>query len=264
MSTISLDGRTIFVTDEGAGSADRAVVMLHGLGGTTSMFQPQAPVLAEKARVVRIDLAGSGLSTYDPATGPLGVAGWADDVVGVLDALGVGRATFVAHSLGTLVAAEIAVRHPGRVDRIVALGPVRAQPETVKAATRERAATVRAGGMETVVDAVVGVAVSERAKQQEPLVATFVHASLLAQEPQGYAASCEALAAAEEPRWGDIAAPVWLVGGTGDRLSTPETADAIEALLPDVRRVRVPDAGHWLSIEEPELVTQVVRDAITS
>jgi len=54
-----LSDRNLFVTDAGEGDP---VVMLHGLGGTSSMYQPQAAALVETNRVVRIDLAGSGRS----------------------------------------------------------------------------------------------------------------------------------------------------------------------------------------------------------
>ncbi|MCF6389693.1 alpha/beta hydrolase [Mycobacterium sp. MBM] len=253
-----LSDRNLFVTDAGEGDP---VVMLHGLGGTSSMYQPQAAALVETNRVVRIDLAGSGRSPHD---GPLSIESWADDIVSVLGALGIDHAVFVAHSLGTLVAVDIARRYPSLVTSLVALGPVRAQPSKVKEATRARAQTVRQLGMESIVDGVLSVALSDAARRDKPVVAAFIRESLLAQPPLGYSASCEALAAVEDPRWTAVAVPTWLVNGTDDKLAAPQLVDAIQADVPHASRVEVPGAGHWLSVEEPELVTDIVRKALSA
>lgn len=253
---LGLPGRKLFVTDQGCGDA---VIMLHGLGGTTSMYQPQGMTLAATHRVVRIDFAGAGRSPY---RGPLSIESWADDVLGVLDALRIESACFVVHSLATLVVAEVISRNANYVRALVALGPVRSQPDTAKAATLKRAQTVRDGGMEKVVDGVVDMAVSEFAKRKKPLVGALVRESVLGQNPAGYAASCVALAAADEPRWSDVVMPTWLVGGSDDRLAPPDLIDTIADQIPNARREGAPGAGHWLSLEEPDYVTEIVQRAL--
>lgn len=109
-------GRTLFVRD--SGGSGPAVVLLHGWMATADLnfgFQYQA--LAERFRVISFDQRGHGRGLD---------AGWrfafedcADDVVAVLDALGIDRGTTVGYSMGGPVALTTARRHPDRIDGLV-------------------------------------------------------------------------------------------------------------------------------------------------
>lgn len=87
--------RDLAVEVDGSGPA---VLFLHGLGGTSNFYQPQAEVLAERFRVIRIDSAGAGRS---PVADGISVTSHVGDAAAVLDALGVTSATVVGHSMGT-------------------------------------------------------------------------------------------------------------------------------------------------------------------
>ena len=125
------------------GPANAPVVLLAGsLGSSLQMWEPQVPALAGRFRVVRYDTRGHGLSPV-PA-GPYALDDLVDDVVALLDRLGVERAHVVGLSLGGMTAMRLAAREPHRVDRLAllctsaSLGPA--------SAWAERAAAVRAGG----------------------------------------------------------------------------------------------------------------------
>ena len=139
-------GRDIFVEQAGSGPA---VVFVHGLGGTTNFYQPQADALAADHRVVRFDLSGAGRSPY---AGPVSIESFADDLEAVMDALELTTASIVGHSMGTIVVQHFAASRPGRVEKVVLLGPVREQPAAGKEASRQRAALVRDQGMAAVAD----------------------------------------------------------------------------------------------------------------
>ena len=81
------------------------VIMIHGLGATSNMFQPQMETL-RPYRVIRVDLPGSGRSPV-PAEMPT-FEGFAEQVVGVAKLLGVTQAHFVGHSMGTIVCQMVA------------------------------------------------------------------------------------------------------------------------------------------------------------
>lgn len=91
------------------------IVLLHGYGRRLEDWANVADSLAGSYRVVALDLRGFGASgkSADPAR--YGPGPFADDVVRLLDRLGVRRAHLVGHSLGAVVAAQTAVRHPARV-----------------------------------------------------------------------------------------------------------------------------------------------------
>ena len=111
---IATNGTTIHVR---AGGSGPAVVLLHGYGETGDMWAPLAVDLARDHTVVVPDLRGLGLSSK-PAGG-FDKKTQAEDVDGVLDALGVQQADVVAHDIGNMVAFQFAAQHPERVRRLV-------------------------------------------------------------------------------------------------------------------------------------------------
>ena len=107
MTTVAVGGVVAEVEGEGA-----PVVMIHGLGGTTNMFQPQMEAL-RGYRVVRLDLPGCGRSPV-PAEPP-SFKSYKTAVLATANALGVERAHLVGHSLGGAIAMEVARQAKARV-----------------------------------------------------------------------------------------------------------------------------------------------------
>jgi len=98
------------------------VVMLHGLGGTKASFLPTVAALADRYRVLAIDLPGFG-DSVKPVGAPYDPRFFATAVRGFLDACGIERAHLIGNSMGGRVALEVGFRHPERVERIVGLCP---------------------------------------------------------------------------------------------------------------------------------------------
>ena len=109
------DGTRIAYEEHGDPGAP-AMVLLHGLGEQAASWAPVVGRLAELHRVLALDLRGHGGSDWP---GAYGLEHMRDDVVGVLDALGLGQVVLVGHSLGGAVAYLVAFAHPGRVARLV-------------------------------------------------------------------------------------------------------------------------------------------------
>jgi 3-oxoadipate enol-lactonase len=97
------------------------LVMIHGLGGTSNTFTPVLARIAAQMQVIRPDLPGSGRS---PTSGRPSIEEMADIVVKALTGLGVGRANFAGHSLGTILAFHIALRNPRLVKSLAMIGPL--------------------------------------------------------------------------------------------------------------------------------------------
>lgn len=93
------------------------VVAAHGITANHTSFDLVARDLAADVTVVAPDLRGRGRSNR--IAGPFGITTHADDVVALLDHLGVAEATIVGHSMGAWVATCTAVRHPQRVRAVV-------------------------------------------------------------------------------------------------------------------------------------------------
>ncbi|MFS2048940.1 alpha/beta fold hydrolase, partial [Variovorax sp. CT11-76] len=131
----------IAVEDEGEGPV---VVCVHGLGGSSNTYTPLMPALA-RHRVVRIDLPGSGRSQR--AEGPLTIERYVATVLSVCERLGIQRAHWVGHSMGTIVCQHIAAAHPKCVASLALFGPLIAPPgiRATRAGTRRGARRVSNG-----------------------------------------------------------------------------------------------------------------------
>jgi pimeloyl-ACP methyl ester carboxylesterase len=94
-----------------------AVLAVHGITSTSFAWLPTAAALADEVALIAVDLRGRGDSGSLP--GPFGLDAHVEDLVAVLDALELPRAVVLGHSMGSYVAARLAVRHPDRVSRLV-------------------------------------------------------------------------------------------------------------------------------------------------
>jgi 3-oxoadipate enol-lactonase len=251
----------IAVEDEGDGEA---VVCVHGLGGTSNSFTPLMPVLA-RYRVVRIDLPGSGRSHR--VEGELSIARMVDAALSVCSRLNVERAHWVGHSMGTIVLQHLAVAQPKLVRSLALFGPLPAPPDAARAALRTRAAKARSemvAGMQAIADALVVAATSADTRQRLPGAVAFVRESLMRQDPEGYARSCEALADAQPAAIERIEVPTLLVTGDEDAVAPPQVSRAMSERMPRARAVVLPRCGHWTPIERPDECARELRDFLAA
>ncbi len=108
-----VDGVRIHYLDIGAGPP---VVLIHGFASSYAAFRGVANALSKEHRVIALDLKGFGYSDRPP--GDYSPAAQAKLVFALMDALGVDRASIVAHSWGSSIALRMALDHPDRVDKI--------------------------------------------------------------------------------------------------------------------------------------------------
>lgn len=116
MPQLRLPGTVLHYVQAGQKShaGDNELVMLHGLAANLSLWYfGYAPSLSQHFHVTMVDLRGHGRSAM-PKAG-YGVEHLADDLLELIDALGIARAHLVGHSFGGAVVAKLASRHPDRV-----------------------------------------------------------------------------------------------------------------------------------------------------
>ena len=250
-----VNGRELAVEVDGGGPP---VVCLHGLGGTSNVFQVQADALGPHRQVIRLDFAGAGRS---PLAGPVSVESHADDVAALLDALGVSdRAVVVAHSMGTVVARVLAARLPSQVRGLALLAPVPAPKESGRRALLERAALIRTADQATVAARVLDGSVSPHTRAHKPEVAALVRELVMRQDREGYARNVEALAAAVDPGPLPTDIPVLIAAGDQDAMTTPDYCQELAGGQDNVTIRQVPSAGHWLPVEAAATVSALLLD----
>jgi len=261
--TLHVFDRTV-VEDEGEGDA---VVCVHGLGGSTNTFTPLMPALA-RHRVIRVDMPGSARSQR--AEGPLTIERFVETLLSVCTRLDVTRAHWVGHSLGTIVCQHVAVAAPKLVRSIALFGPLIAPPEAARTAIRARAAKARAegtAGMHEIALGLLNGAISADTGQRSPLAVAFVRESLMRQDAEAYARTCDALAEASAAAVERIEAPVLLVTGDEDGVAPPQQVRAFAEKLHSAKSTRVvvlPKCGHWTPIERPEECARELRDFLAA
>jgi 3-oxoadipate enol-lactonase len=126
------NGITISYSDFGTGA--RTLLFLHGTGGNRAYFEAQFEHFKRDYRVIACDLRGHGESTK-PKTG-YDVSAFSSDILALLNHLDVSSAVLIGHSLGGMIALDLAVCHPERVHSIAILdSPILMYPQVAEALT---------------------------------------------------------------------------------------------------------------------------------
>ncbi len=230
------------------------LLLIQGLGYARWGWEPVVPLLARSFDVLLFDNRGIGAS--DTPLGPYTTAAMAGDALQVLDEAGVERAHVLGTSLGGMIAQELALTAPHRVDRLVlaCTTPGGPRAHAMPSATVDlmlRRATLREFTENALEPAV-------RPELVERIVA---HREA---EAQGYAAwSAQAAAGAgfdAYDRLGALSAPTLVLHGDGDTVVDRRNAELLAELLPDARLSIYEGLGHLFFWNEPERFAREVTE----
>ena len=226
--------------------AGAPLLLIHGLGYARWGWEPVVEPLSRAFDVLLFDNRGIGGSDAPP--GPYTTAEMAGDALQVLEEAGVERAHVVGTSLGGMVAQELALSAPARVNRLVLVcthpGGARAFPmpkQTVR--LMEARATLR----EYVENSL------EPDPRPELVERILEHRVATAQPYEPWAAQAAAGAAFDAAeRLADLAAPTLILHGDGDVVVDPRNAGLLAELVPEASVKMYPGCGHLLMWQEPE------------
>jgi len=251
MPHVKANGVELFYEARGPESAP-AVVFAHSLGASLEMWDAQMAAFAGPYRAIRYDTRGHGRS--EAVDRPITVDDLADDLAGLLDALGIARAHIVGLSLGGMTGQAFAVRHPDRIDR---LGLVATTAEmAVRQDWEDRAALVLREGYDSFVDGIMVPRwfTPDFALAHPEVVAGF-RQRMLANSRVGYAHCCHVIADLDLPeRIGRIAAPTLILVGADDPATPVAMAERMRTLIPAAEMVVIPHAAHIVAVEQAEVV----------
>lgn len=239
------------------------VIFIHGLGGSTEFYEPLIRALdLERSHSLHcFDLEGHGSSPTSPRN-TLSIESFAEDVRGVFDEASITTgATLVAHSMGCLVAVQFVLSHPDKVTKLILLGPPPSPlPEAGRAAIYARADTVRAKGMQSVVDAVAIAETSDRTKSSNHVAVTAVRLSLLSQDPEGYSKACAALAGANSLDFAAIQPDTLIITGSEDKVSPHQLCESYVKGRDGRASLQVlHGTGHWHVFEDLQGTAGAIR-----
>ena len=264
--TLSVNDTTLAVRTCGSG---RPVVLLHAFPLDHEMWQRVLP-LADHLRLIVPDLRGFGRSFGgDPAASSLrNIAQLSDDVAGLLSALHVTEpAVIVGVSMGGYIAQHLAVRHPHVVHSLVLVDTkFAADTPEARANRADLAAKVGRLGQQVLAEAMVPnlLAQSEAARAQPMRAETEALLKTMISRQSVPTIQAALAALGERPDMtAEMAAcelPVLLICGAEDAITPPAVMEAMENVLPRGRLLVVPDAGHLVPLEAPEIFCGALLD----
>lgn len=247
-------GVALFYHDEGQGEP---LLLIHGFPLSSELYQPQRAGLSHRFRIVTPDLRGMGRSDSLPVQDDYSMNVYADDLVALMDRLGIGQAIVGGMSMGGYVAFAMLRRHPQRIKALI-LFDTKATPDTAEA--REGRYTMmqqaRDQGSGAIADAMLPKMLSEQARAEQPGLAGWLRELMAATPVDGILGALHALA--ERPDSSSLLAgidfPTLVVVGGADPITPPEVAEAMAGAIAGAELLVVDGAAHAANLERPDEV----------
>ncbi|GHT83867.1 alpha/beta hydrolase [Betaproteobacteria bacterium] len=241
--------------------AQPVVVFIHGAEQDHSAWTLQSRWFGHHGfSVLAPDLPGHGQSAGTPLPSIEAIADW---IATLLDTLKVDQAHIVGHSMGSLVTAEFALRHPQRVASVALVGislPMPVAPVLLDAARNDEPAA-----REMVNNWSYSPGGQFGGNRVPGLWLLGVNQQLMARQKPGVFHND--LNACNEWRrefstLGAISAPALVVIGTQDKMTSPKAGKAVHAAIPGAKLVAIPGSGHALMAERPDEVLDALKTFI--
>jgi len=242
---------TIFWKEQGKGDP---LLLIMGLGATHELWHRVVPMVAPFYRTILFDNRGAGES--GAPQGPYSIAQMAGDALAVLDAAGVGRARVFGASMGGMIAQELALGHPDRVQSLIlcctACGGTHTVPadREVGAALAARMTLPPAEAIRLTLPYIYDVS-TPRDLVEEDLqlrIRTAMTNDAFSAQFQGIRSW-----AGTHDRLAQLKMPVLVIHGETDRLVPPENGRIIARAIPDAELAMLPNASHMFFTDQPGL-----------
>lgn len=241
-----------------------AVLLVAGLGGRGSFWGRQVGALSQRFRVVTHDHRGTGVSSRSRIV--YSAEQMAEDVVALMDALGIERAHVVGHSTGGAIGQYLALHHPERLDRLVISGSWAGPNELFVETFRLRRQVLLTQGPQAYY--FLGSLLASPAEVLRPAFNSLDDhlRDRLADFP-GLEIELSRIAAVMShdlrSHLHRIRAQTLVVGAEDDQLTPPGMQREVAALIPGARMQILPRGGHFFPVNSAEAFNRLVLDFLT-
>lgn len=237
------------------------ILFIHGYPLNRRLWQPQVDGLSGSARILAPDLRGHGDS--QSVEGPYSMDTLAADCVALLDALDIHKPVVICGlSMGGYIALALYRNYPKRMGGLI-LAATRASADTPKGkANRDAAATQAKGnGVESVVESMLPKMMSPKTYQQKPELVQRVKQIMASTSLEGVLGDLMGMKERPDstPTLGRISIPTLVIHGEDDQIISAEETKQMHAQIHDAFLETVPEAGHLLNLEQPQIFNQAVR-----
>lgn len=255
---IAANGITINYELDGPEDAP-VLVFSNSLATSLAMWNDQVTRLKDRFRILRYDNRGHGAT---PVTdGPYTIGLLAEDLLGLLDALGIERVSYCGLSKGGMIGQWLGINASHRLEKLVVSNTASYFPN--KEMWRERIEMATNDGIPAIAEASIGrwftPAYLERADTKPTI--DFVRAFIHKTTKDGYLSSSVAIRDMDfRDELKQIDVPTLVIIGEKDPATIPEYGELIAASIPGAKTFVVPDAAHLSNIEQPDIYTKALVD----
>ena len=255
------NGLTVAYDEVGSGLP---FVLLHGFPHNRSLWAPQTSALLEHGRCIAPDLRGFGESGRE---GPYSMEQYAEDVIELLDSLGIDRAVVGGLSMGGYVTFAIWRAKPELV-RALILADTKPGADSPEARRKrlELIAVAREGGAAAVANAQITGMVGATTRAQNPALVDGLHQMLASAPVEGIIGALQAMM--DRPDSTDllptITVPTLIIVGEEDALTPVKESRAMHAAIPGSRLEVIPGAGHCSNLEKPAAFNHVLGEFLSA
>jgi pimeloyl-ACP methyl ester carboxylesterase len=253
-----------------------SVVFIHGLAGCWQNWLENIPRFAKNHRVVAVDLAGFGHSELPHEE--ISIPGYGRFMDAFLGQIGVERAALVGNSMGGFIAAETAISHPSRVEKLVLVSA--AGGPTLR--DRNSAAQSRVMRGARLFAPIAAAAIARRehlirrprlrrmlllkvARHPDRLEPELCYEVASGGGKPGFLHALQAILDYDfEHRLAEISCPTMILWGRNDEIVPVEDAFEYERLIAGSRRVIFEDTGHVPMLERPDRFNELVEEFVSS
>ena len=233
------------------------LTMSHSLACNLHMWDEEAKRLSQRYKVLRYDTRGHGGSGAPAGAYTLELL--ADDLHGLLQALGVTSTHFVGLSMGGMIGQTYALKYPGMFKSLALCDTTSRYPAEAAGLWAERIKTVEAQGMEPLVASTLERWFTAPFRQARPEVVAKVAAMIRSTPVPGYVGCSHAIPKINvTARLAEIRCPSVVIVGKDDPGTPVAMAEEIHQALPGSELVVIPAAAHLSNLEQPDAFNQAL------
>jgi pimeloyl-ACP methyl ester carboxylesterase len=254
---VDVDGVSTRIAEAGS-SGSPAVVLLHGTGGHWEVYAPTIGPLSEHFHCIAVDMVGNGFSDRPDYDYEISV--YVRHITGLLDVLGIRKASFIGMSLGAWVSARFALDHPDRTEKVILQSPAGliATASNMARIRAERTAAVENPTWESIKamfdhliadeeNRIPDIIALRQAIYRMPATRDAIDHVLILQDPEARERN---LLSPEQ--WSAIQAPTLVVASGKDHSEYMSTAQQVARIIPNSETVEMAQVRHWPAFEDPE------------
>jgi 3-oxoadipate enol-lactonase len=238
------------------------LLLAHSLATDLTLWDDQMPMLTRRFKVMRFDLRGHGGSSAPDIPYDFGML--TADVLGLMDALGIERCSFMGISLGGMISQCLALAAPERIDRLVLVSTTSAYPPAAKAIWAERIAAVRASGMEPLVAPTLERWFTPPYREAHPNVMARIGNLVRTTPATGYIGCGHAIPTLDiTARLREIRCPTLVIAGSEDAGTPPAMGKTIADQVPGARFELIPSASHLCNVERANVFNGLLAEYLS-